>query len=142
MNYFPELSHGLIVDDTSNMYPSCLYGYRGGGLSFDAEFNTVMGVVVEGEVKIARKGEPDFTLRAGYYFSNPGPVALSGSGHAAIFERKGYRGLFQVGGPAEDHGDLEKLGDAASSGQRLEGALDISRHRGRPATQQQLSDAG
>jgi quercetin dioxygenase-like cupin family protein len=106
MNFISDHSHGLVLDDSKNMYPSCLYAYRGGGLAFEVEYNTVMGVVTEGEVCLERGGQPDFTLRAGYYFSCSGPLKVSGKGQASLFERKGYRGLFQIGGPAEDHGRL------------------------------------
>ena len=65
--------------------------------------------------------------------ADPLLIGAAGAGGAQDLDRLGT---------AKGLGDLAKLGDASSPGQRLEGALDISRHRRRPAAQQQLSDTG
>jgi quercetin dioxygenase-like cupin family protein len=115
MSFFPQLTHGLLVNDELNMYPSCLYGYRGTGMSFESASSTIMGVVIDGEITLERTGQPSFRLSAGYYFSHPGAMKVTGTGSAVLFERKGYRGMFQMGGPAEEHGRLVYIDNCRAS---------------------------
>lgn len=120
--YCQMLSHGLIKDVSLDMYPSILSGHApdlAAALSatqsalgkdiesvFSEEWTHAFGVVTKGEIQIHRKGLPNFTLISGMYFSCPGALRVSGAGRAAIFQRRGYRGLFEIGGPIETEGRL------------------------------------
>ena len=103
---FNNITHGLIKNDDGNMYPSRLYCHRGPSSTFSEEYSHVFGIVVSGTITLFKAGVGEFVLRAGMYFSSPGTTVLTGEGEAVIFERKGFRGLFQIGGPIERQGRL------------------------------------
>lgn len=106
MTFFSEIKQGLIKGDDENMYPSRLHGHKGGRSEFTDPSNTIFGLVLDGEVELTRPDQSKFTLRKHTYFANPGAFTLTGAGSAVLFERKGYRGLFQIGGPVEAEGRL------------------------------------
>lgn len=106
MTFFSEVTQGLLKNDDENMYPSRLYGHKAGKSEFTESSSTVFGIILAGDVELTRPDQSKFTLKKNMYFANPGACVLSGGGSAVFFERKGYRGLFQIGGPVEKEGRL------------------------------------
>lgn len=113
--FFSQLTHGLIGDEETNMYPSRLYGYMGEESRFLEKSSTYFGIVQNHSIELERSDGNNFSLHEGMYFSCPGPIRMTGPGSAIIFERKGYRGLFQIGGPVEERGRLVYIDNCSAT---------------------------
>lgn len=75
---------------------------------------THMGFVVSGHVNIAcQSGE--FEIQSGMYFSIPGAASIVGTGVGFAATRVGWRGFFQLGGPAEEQGRLRYIDGCSDS---------------------------
>lgn len=102
--YF-NIQNGLMEDSVNTMYPSRMWGVKGERRAWEDSTSTFFGCVAKGTIELKRPGG-SFTLTQNMYFASPGPLELSGPGEAVVFERLGYVGLFQIGGPVESTGRL------------------------------------
>jgi hypothetical protein len=100
------ISHELMQDCRLTMYPSLLIGHSQGETALEDESDHCFGVVTDGSVEILTKNSGMHVLTRGMYFSSPGSTRVRGTGTTALFVRKGFRGLFQIGGPVEAFGRL------------------------------------
>jgi quercetin dioxygenase-like cupin family protein len=105
---------GVLKDCQLNMYPSRLFKQSVSEMQYEQISSTYFGVVIDGEMQLS-VGKLKYSLIKGMYFSCPGQMLLSGTGSCAVFERLGYRGLFQIGGPIEDHGRLTYIDNCRST---------------------------
>ncbi|HDR8128707.1 TPA: hypothetical protein QC448_004594 [Bacillus cereus] len=109
-----KLHQGDIFDVTEGMYPSKLIGYTGEGvLKVGAKTSTTYGYVQSGTVKI--KGQKEWELETGYYFSFNEEIEVSGNGSAVFYERYGFNGPFNIGGPVEKRGRLAYIDGCSDS---------------------------
>ncbi|MGE3756503.1 MAG: cupin domain-containing protein [Pseudobdellovibrionaceae bacterium] len=114
MIIFKNISHNLLFDAADNMYPSRMDGVTS-EQSFTEVSSSYYGFVYEGEFTLNRDKLPVCGLTNGMYFCVPGPFKLMGQGKLIVIERKGYRGLFSVGGPVESRGRLTYIDQCKAS---------------------------
>jgi len=114
MIHFAEIQNGILFDAVENMFPSSMFGVTS-ELGRSEISSTHYGFVFEGEFQLRRKGFPTLTLVSGMHFCCPGAFQLDGQGRAVAIERKGYRGLFSVGGPVETRGRLSYIDGCTTS---------------------------
>ncbi|OLR26848.1 hypothetical protein BLD50_04920 [Bacillus cereus] len=96
------------------MYPSTLIGYTGEKtLTVGARTSTTYGYVYSGSIKI--KGQKEWMVGQGYYFSFNEEIEISGDGFAVFYERYGYNGTFNIGGPIEERGRLAYIDGCSDS---------------------------
>jgi hypothetical protein len=112
---FSALRSGTIFDQTLSMYPSRTVGHTGGEQTFKEEFTHTFGFVLSGEVMLNSPGTGEVTVREHGYFSIAGAFAMQGSGHVAMFQRIGFRGLTQIGGRVEKTGRLTYIDNCMTS---------------------------
>ena len=101
-----KFSNGLLFDAERTMYPTVMQGRSDEEGEFINVSSTYFGFVSQGDIKIMRKNLPASDLTKGMYFSVPGEFSFSGRGQFFVIERRGFRGLFTIGGPLEDSGRL------------------------------------
>jgi quercetin dioxygenase-like cupin family protein len=101
-----DICHDIMQNCRTSMYPSLLIGHTQGETVLQEESDHSFGVVTAGELELVSENAGTHVLKSGMYFSSPGPTTVRGGGTAALFVRKGYRGLFQIGGPTEPFGRL------------------------------------
>jgi quercetin dioxygenase-like cupin family protein len=107
------LSNGLLSDMRAGDLPTILSAWRAGCLEL-GDIGTHFGYVHEGSATLScRSGV--FTLAPGMYFSLAGEGTVSGKGAGIVVSRCGYRGLFQIGGPAEPEGRLKYIDGCTDS---------------------------
>lgn len=97
---------GITLDALNTMYPSALHTLANDSISFSESTTSVYGFILSGSAELERKGVTKAQLSPGMYFSSTGPFDLRVQGRAIWIERRGYRGLFTVGGPVEAEGRL------------------------------------
>lgn len=110
VDYKPELR----ISALKTMYPSVLWTPgESGGQSSD-ETTTSFGYCLEGPVTVT-KGDLQFPMVEGMFFSLAGPFKVSGGGKVVVIDRLGFRGLDQFGGPVEAQGRLCYIDNCKSS---------------------------
>lgn len=114
MMIIQRIQETILFDCSTNMYPSLMFGITR-KRKFEDPTSTYFGFIGDGEFTLSRKGHPDCGLSKGMYFSATGPFILEGRGSAIAIERKGYRGLFQVGGPVEERGRLTYIDNSCAT---------------------------
>lgn len=111
-----EVESGVIFDESTGMYPSKLMGYKNDGpTTFGAIHSTIYGVVKEDDIYIKHEGNSFGPLQKGHYFSIPGTFEVYGTGTAVLFERIGFRGVFNLGGPVEGRGRVSYIDGCSDS---------------------------
>jgi hypothetical protein len=103
---FSAIKNGVIFDQTLSMYPSRVVGHLSGERDFTEEFTHTFGYVHSGKVKLSQGADFQCVLSAGMHLSVAGSFRVSGDGAAVFFQRVGFRGLTQIGGPIEKIGRL------------------------------------
>ena len=102
-----SIKNGLLLDASTTMYPTRLWGAADSAIDLPNSFSTYYGYVASGELELTLvDSKKSFTIFAGMYFSATGPLKAKANGQTAFTERIGYRGLFHIGGPLEKHGRL------------------------------------
>jgi hypothetical protein len=112
---FERFSKNLVMDASTSMYPSLLTTHADGETAYEDKTSTYYGIVLNGQAELVRQGLPNLSLAMGMYFSAVGPFKLKGGAEVAVIRRFGYRGLFTVGGPCEDHGRLVYIDNCTTS---------------------------
>ncbi|MBX2994642.1 MAG: hypothetical protein KF681_07465 [Bdellovibrionaceae bacterium] len=112
---FKAIQNGLIFDQSTCMYPSRLIGHVSGEQSFTEEFTHTFGFVHDGQLKITYQNGIEITLVKGMHISVAGAFKISGTGSACLFQRIGFRGLTQFGGPVEKTGRLGYIDNCMNS---------------------------
>ncbi len=102
---FP-IESGVLYQSEQQMYPSRLLGYKNSSFANEDPNSHFFGFVTKGSLNIGVKGRPAQPVFENQYFSVPGAFLLEGKGEAVLFQRFGYRGFFQIGGPIESSGRL------------------------------------
>jgi len=103
---FSEIKNGIIFDQSNCMYPSRLAGHSSGEQYFGEAFTHTFGFVHSGKLRLIYGDGIESVLCKNMFFSIPGKFTLNGEGQVAMFQRIGFRGLAQVGGPIESIGRL------------------------------------
>lgn len=109
---------GLLADFSADPYPTCAHGWghNGGALQLD-EGGTHFGFVVDGEATLMSLDcayALPYRLGPGMYFCVPGWLHIEG-GCGIVITRVGYRGMFLIGGPIEDHGRMRYIDGCSDS---------------------------
>lgn len=110
-----KLKHGVMFDATEGMYPSLLTGYTENELiSVGRTSSTTYGFVSNGAISLNNNGE-SWDISKNYFFSFKGEAEIKGEGKAVFFERLGYNGNFNLGGPIENSGRLSYIDGCSDS---------------------------
>jgi len=104
------VSTGPVLDLGSDAFPTLVHGFKDGKLSLDAfGGSTHYGMVTHGTSTL-QDAIGEHKLRAGMFFVCPGGCSIEAEGGAGIvITRLNYRGLWQLGGPVEEHGRLQYI---------------------------------
>jgi hypothetical protein len=98
-----------VLDATSSPFPSRLICLEREVSSFEEENSHFYGFVLSGRAILERAGLDPAPVNERMYFSCPAPFHLKCEGKVVIWERIGYRGLFETGGPVENNGRLQYI---------------------------------
>lgn len=113
-SFFPyPLRHGLLEDLRYDQFPTLLSAFSHDALRLDVGA-THFGYVYEGKARLTC-ASGSFELGSGMYFSLPGEGVVEGASRGIVTSRLGYRGFFQVGGPAEQKGRLKYIDGCTDS---------------------------
>ena len=110
-----QFASNLVLDASDSMYPTVLSTHAKGETEYTDIASTYYGIVLSGEVELARSNMPSSSLCEGMYFSATGPFKLKGTAEVVLIRRIGYRGLFTVGGPVEKQGRLVYIDNCSTS---------------------------
>jgi len=99
--------------DLDRKFPSYLSAWDRRGLDIYDSGSTHFGYVHEGDAVLRFEGMV-FRLKPGMYFAVPGPCSIDG-GRGIAVSREGYRGMFVLGGPAEQRGRLRYIDGCTDS---------------------------
>lgn len=118
MEAFTEFKwdNGLLYDYSSNEFPTKLHAWTNEGtvdLGYDQ--STYYGYVYKGVAVLYLEGR-SYQLLPGMFFAVPGGLkATVHSGCGILIERKGYHGVFSLGGPIEEKGRLRYIDGCTDS---------------------------
>lgn len=108
-----NFTNGFIAD-LDPQFPSYLSAWDRGMLSLSPG-DTHFGYVHEGAVNIVHDGYT-FTVYEGQYFVVPGRATVNGwFGRGIVVSRRGYNGLFMIGGRIEHEGRLKYIDGCTDS---------------------------
>lgn len=110
-----NFAEGIELSAIDTMYPSRLTCLKQGPHLFENITSQFYGVVLSGEASIDFASGGGTTLLSGMYFSLCGNDKIDVRGKVVVFERFGYRGLRQIGGPAEQEGRLTYIDGCRST---------------------------
>ncbi len=107
------LSHGMLSNMESDIYPTQLWGCSHDLLQLP-ENATHFGYVYDGTLIISHSAG-EFKLKKGMYFSAPGKTNIHGAGEGIVISRLSYKGFFNIGGPVEAQGRLNYIDGCTDS---------------------------
>jgi hypothetical protein len=107
-----ELKHGCLADLEEDEFPTTLWGWKEQELALE-EGSTHFGLVHAGTA-LLRCASGSFSLMAGMYFAVPGSMRIV-QGTGIVVTRRGFQGLFHLGGPVEAKGRLHYIDGCTDS---------------------------
>jgi hypothetical protein len=103
---FSAFKSDLEISATETMYPSRLRCVGVGRIQLPEKTSHYFGWILTGRAQLELASGLVLPMESSMYFSSSGGFQLESKGEVVLFERLGYRGLFQVGGPVEADGRL------------------------------------
>jgi quercetin dioxygenase-like cupin family protein len=101
-----ELSNECLSTSCDSSFPTALFTFRQQKSAFSAD-GTHFGYVFKGEANL-QTNLGDFRLKEKMFFCVPDTFSIAG-GAGIVITRKGYKGMFTIGGQIEEKGRLRYI---------------------------------